>query len=145
MMSNASSGVVCSILSNVNPATQQLNSQASQLKDDFRTIVDNMIDLAVLSTSEDPTASVQRFARGITHGTHLTVASTIFFGKSSAPTSPATPIASPPAATISATTASCFLASMLFPTVISVEMHADEKCERRCLLAENDFCALLGE
>ena len=55
--------------------------------------------------------------RGMRRSAHLTVASTIFFGKSSAPTSPATDKASPPAALISASTVSKRFASILVSSV----------------------------
>lgn len=78
-------------------------------------IVYNMVDLAVFAAlrkhsdlfSHDPTENWGG------ESTHATVASTIFLGKSSAPTSPATERESPPAALISASTDSRRLASML--------------------------------
>jgi hypothetical protein len=83
-------------------------------KQDWITIVDNVVDFAVFPVVF---GCQKRNDLAEREKTHSTVASTIFLGKSSAPTSPATPMASPPAALISSTTAASRFSSILCQTL----------------------------
>jgi hypothetical protein len=103
-----------------------------------RTIVHNVIDLAILSGIRSEMGRTNSVWHG---GTNFTVASTIVFGKSSAPTSPATYIASPPAALISSATAAAFLSSILDEITIKDEIRRSGMTWD--LLAYNDFGAFL--
>lgn len=75
--------------------------------------------------------------------TYWIVASTIFFGKSAAPTSPATPITSPPAALISSTTA-----FSRFSSILKTDYWLDQASwlvRVSDLLADDDLRALFRE